>query len=256
MLAGKSRRLLWGDSQLAVSSSSEVCGYQLISYFGSTDGVSGVPVRRPSTSMVEARWNQWWMSRPSGPTYVAPVQVNGLQPIPVLVPVDGDPGTGSSTPVLERFVPGLSVGYLLGPPYRGRLVTWRELDRLGWSQRGIHDAAVDVLDERVSAANIHGKPPTLMMSFDGLESSLLLVDMLWDRLSRSIPGDLVVGVPARDVLIVTSSRSRSGLERVRRAVDRTFYASPRYPLTARLLIRRNGVWGLVATPRSAHAMYG
>ena len=47
-----------------------------------------------------------------------------------------------------------------------------------------------------------------MLSFEGLESSLLLATDFWTRLQGAVPGELVVGVPARDVVIVTGSQSR------------------------------------------------
>ena len=58
----------------------------------------------------------------------------------------------------------------------------------------------------------------------------------------SIPGELVVGVPARDVVIVTGSQSAPGLEKARRAVDRVFFAGDDNLLTRRLLVRRGGMW--------------
>ena len=39
-----------------------------------------------------------------------------------------------------------------------------------------------------------------------------------------MPGELVVGVPARDVVVVTGSQSAPGLEKARRCVERVFFA--------------------------------
>ena len=82
----------------------------------------------------------------------------------------------------------------------------------------------------------------MMLGFDGLASTLILAEQLWNGLAASVPGELVVGVPARDVVIVTGSASRPGLEKARRAVDRVFFAGDRYLLTRRLLVRRKGLW--------------
>lgn len=81
-----------------------------------------------------------------------------------------------------------------------------------------------------------------MLSFSGLESSLLLAHAFWSRLENAVPGELVVGVPARDVVIVTGSQSAPGLEKVRRAVDRVFFAGDDNLLTRCLLVRRGGSW--------------
>jgi hypothetical protein len=48
------------------------------------------------------------------------------------------------------------------------------------------------------------------------------------------------------VVIVTGSQSRPGLERVRRAVNRMFFAGDRHLLTRHVLIRRGGVWEIMS----------
>ena len=81
-----------------------------------------------------------------------------------------------------------------------------------------------------------------MLSFSGLESSVVLADAFWDELAGSVPGDLVIGVPARDVVILTGSHSPSGIAKARRAVDRVFFARGPHLLLHDLLIRRGGDW--------------
>ena len=71
-----------------------------------------------------------------------------------------------------------------------------------------------------------------MPSFDGIESSLLLADDFWDSFEGSVPGSIVIGMPARDVMIITGSRSPAGIAKVRRAVDRMFFAGGPAPAHA------------------------
>jgi hypothetical protein len=107
------------------------------------------------------------------------------------------------------------------------------------------------LESLSGRAQFHGQAPALMLSFDGLESSLLLASEFWARLHTKVPGDLIVGVPARDVVIVTGSQSQPGLEKARRAVDRVFFAGDEHLLTRQLLIRRSGVWEPFERPARA-----
>lgn len=144
--------------------------------------------------------------------------------------------------VLDQFVEGLLVGYSYGPPYGERLVTWADLDRTGLSRRSLRRRASGNLDDILDLAKVHGQPPALMLSFDGIESSLLLADEFWDGLEAAVPGELVVGVPARDVVIVTGSHSRPGLDKARRAVDRVFFAGDEHLLLPDLLVRRSRQW--------------
>ena len=99
-----------------------------------------------------------------------------------------------------------------------------------------------------SRAEFHGQPPALMLSFEGLESSLLLATDFWRRLEGAVPGELVVGVPARDVVIVTGSQSQPGMEKAKRCVERVFFAGGENPLAPNLLVRRMGCGSRTATP--------
>lgn len=144
--------------------------------------------------------------------------------------------------MLDGYLDGLAVGYSSGPPFGERLLTWDDLERLDISRRELRHTAATQLDRMLDEVRVHGQPPALMLSFDGLESSLLLSDVFWDELSESVPGELVIGVPARDVVIITGSRSRAGLEKARRAVDRVFFAKGPHLLLPDLLLWRDGDW--------------
>lgn len=160
--------------------------------------------------------------------------------LPLLVPVDDDRYLDELP--LDEFLGNLAVGYTVGPPFGERVVTWADLDRFALSHRALRREAVTTLHESLARVRLHGRPPAFMLSFDGLESSVLLAGEFWDSIADSVPGELVVGVPARDVVIVTGSQSRGGLEKARRAVDRVFFAGDQHLLTRHLLVRYQGAW--------------
>jgi uncharacterized protein YtpQ (UPF0354 family) len=168
------------------------------------------------------------------------VQVTSATFLPVLVsPVDH---AYSEHNVLDEYFADIAVGYAVGPPYGDRMVTWSDLERRDLSRRALRRQAVSNLDSLLDAVRVHGQPPALMLSFQGFESSLVLADPFWDGLEGSVPGELVIGVPARDVVIITGSRSRSGIEKAQRAVDRVFFAGGPHLLVRDLLVRRDGAW--------------
>src|SRR6185437_6865357 len=105
--------------------------------------------------------------------------------------------------VLDQYLGDIAVAYSVGPPYGERLVTWSDLERQEMSRRDLRRRAADNLDSLLDTVRIHGQPPALMLSFQGFESSLLLADPFWDSLEGSVPGELVIGAPARDVVIIT-----------------------------------------------------
>jgi uncharacterized protein YtpQ (UPF0354 family) len=168
------------------------------------------------------------------------MQVMNATFMPVVVSV-ADPAY-SDRHVFDALFGDLVVGYSMGRPHGDRLMTWADFDRLEMPRRELRRRAADFLDWSIRGLAIHGQPPALMPSFDGVESSLLLADDFWDSLEGSVPGSIVVGVPARDAMIITGSRSPSGLAKVRRAVDRMFLAGNRHLVTPHMLIRTGGVW--------------
>lgn len=154
---------------------------------------------------------------------------------------------------IDGFVGGLAVAYSPGPPYGERLVTQDELYTSGLLRSDVRHAAAERLYDALDQVSIHGQPPALMLSFDdpsfdGLPSSVLLAHSFWEELADSVPGELVVGVPARDVVIFTGAGSRSGLQRVRRAVDRLFFAGSQTLLIRELLVRRRRRWEVFQEP--------
>jgi uncharacterized protein YtpQ (UPF0354 family) len=171
------------------------------------------------------------------------VPVTGTTLLPVLVSAT-DPQV-SPADLTDGFVGDIAVGYAPGPPYGGRLLTWEELETSGGSRRELRRHAAENLYAALDRVGVHGQPPTLMLSFDGcdgLESSVLLAHAFWDDLSGSVPGELVVGAPARDVVMFTGSQSQSGLQKLRRAVDRVFFAGGPNLLSQDLLVRRQRRW--------------
>jgi hypothetical protein len=160
--------------------------------------------------------------------------------MPVVVSVN-DPAYGDHH-VFDVLFDDLIVGYSIGRPYGERLMTWAEFQRIRMPRRELRRRAAEFLDYALQNVALHGQPPALMPSFGGIESSLLLADDFWDSLEGSVPGAIVIGMPTRDALIITGSRSPSGIAKVRRAVDRMFLAGSEHLLTPDLLVRNRGAW--------------
>lgn len=168
--------------------------------------------------------------------------------LPVLARTD-DPEL-SADHLTDPFLGSLAVGYTPGPPYGRRLLT---RDELGLSRRELRRAAAANLYAVLEQVRFHGQPPAVMLSLDGLESSALLAHGFWDELAESVPGELVVGAPARDVVIFTGADSGSGLRKVRRAVDRVFLAGGPHLLSPDLLVRRHHRWEVFGAAPAAPA---
>jgi uncharacterized protein YtpQ (UPF0354 family) len=166
------------------------------------------------------------------------VQVTHTTFLP-LIQVEGE----SDDVVVDDFGAGLVVAYAFGPPYGERLVTWADLDELTLTRSRLRREAAENLIRRLDRLRVHGRPPSFILSFDGLESSLLIADgTVWGRLAAAVEGELVVGVPARDVVVVTGTGSPIGLDKVQRTIDRVFFAGDEHLLSRELLVRRHDGW--------------
>jgi hypothetical protein len=182
------------------------------------------------------------------------VQVTRATFIPLLSPGSADRLDPDA--VTDDFCADLSVIYTFGPQFGRRVVTHTDLDQMQLPVPVLRRSAFEHLEVLSSRAEFHGQPPALMLSFEGLESSLVLASDFWTRLEGAVPGELVVGVPARDVVIVTGSQSGAGMEKVRRCVERVFFAGGDNPLSRSLLVRRGGAWEPFDRPRPAGARRG
>lgn len=172
--------------------------------------------------------------------YLLRVQVTRTTFIPLLVSAHSDRVDPAA--VRDEGFAGLSVVYTFGPDFGRRVVTHADLGHLQLHPHALRQAAYQHLEVLSSRAEFHGQPPALMLSFDGLESSLLLANDFWSRLEGAVPGEIVVGVPARDCVIVTGSQSAPGLEKAKRCVERVFFAGGDNLISRGLLVRRGGTW--------------
>jgi hypothetical protein len=179
------------------------------------------------------------------------VQVTRATFIPLLSPGNADRLDPDA--VVDDFCADLSVIYTFGPQFGRRVVTHTDLGQMQLPVPHLRRSAFEHLEVLSSRAEFHGQPPALMLSFEGLESSLVLASDFWTRLEGAVPGELVVGVPARDVVIVTGSQSGAGMEKVRRCVERVFFAGGDNPLSRSLLVRRGGAWEPFDRPRQGGA---
>jgi len=182
------------------------------------------------------------------------VQVTRATFIPLLSPGNADRLDPDA--VVDDFCADLSVIYTFGPQFGRRVVTHTDLGQMQLPVPHLRRSAFEHLEVLSSRAEFHGQPPALMLSFEGLESSLVLASDFWTRLEGAVPGELVVGVPARDVVIVTGSQSGAGMEKVRRCVERVFFAGGDHPLSRSLLVRRGGAWEPFDRPRQGGARRG
>jgi uncharacterized protein YtpQ (UPF0354 family) len=146
-------------------------------------------------------------------------------------------GTPQET-AYESFNNELIIVYAEDDPTRTRYLAKQEV------------ASIDRQELRsLAIANLKRIMPKIQAEVDGglylvsaggdYEASLLLIDEIWSGGQFQVNGDIVVAVPARDALLVTGSRERAALRRMREAATKLAAQGP-HGLTDTLFVYRNG----------------
>ena len=117
-----------------------------------------------------------------------------------------------------------------------------ELRESGKDFRVVFDIFDDIMVLDPAEAPIQMRPGAdgvSLITADGVyDASLLLADALWSSGQIEVEGDIVVAAPAKGPLLVTGSRNRAGIARLR-ALAAELAAGP-YGLTPALFVWRGG----------------
>ena len=126
------------------------------------------------------------------------------------------------------FVPSWdrwSISYIVDEGDSDRALRHRDLLATGLDETRIHEQAIANFARHVKAVGIRPRLHGSMMTvaFDGdLEATLMLYPPLWAELSENMGDELVVAVPARDVLAVSPLDSPEGIVELQAVVKRVW----------------------------------
>jgi uncharacterized protein YtpQ (UPF0354 family) len=150
--------------------------------------------------------------------------------------------------VSDFLVGDLNILYAFDLPGYFEYVSQHDCVTLGLDPAGLRELSVRNLTRRRSKPEIlRPSDAAVMLRLPGdgdLEAGLLLVDHLWPQVARSMPGETIVAVPSRDVLVVSGSEVSGGVETLHGAVKRRWEnpTNRKLLLTRSLLVRRNDSW--------------
>ena len=90
-----------------------------------------------------------------------------------------------------------------------------DIAHIGKSLEDIKSKAIENLGELASSIERHGEIGDYMLTMGGnYESSLILLD-IWKKDNFPVDGDIVIGVPARDLIFVTGSNDKENIQRIK-----------------------------------------
>jgi len=147
--------------------------------------------------------------------------------------------SGSAQDVLfEEFNKELVIVYAEDTEKRTRYLL--STDDIDIDRKDLRKLAVDNLMRILPKIEMQGDGIFAMLTAGGdYEASLLLFDHIWNGGQIKVEGDIVVAVPAKDVLLITGSQNRKGLAALRTLAAKLM-SENRYRLTDTLFVYRNG----------------
>jgi hypothetical protein len=103
---------------------------------------------------------------------------------------------------------------------------------------------VNNLRGQLTEAKVEGEPPVVMLTAGkDLGACMLLIDDAWEGLAQKFPGEVVVAVPTRGIIMITSNEWPEGLALMRELTSGAQEREdPRHRLTDHFLVRREGAW--------------
>lgn len=149
-------------------------------------------------------------------------------------------GMGTEMPrqVCEPYNSELVILYAEDTPRNIRYLTQESLSDLHLDIPQLRKLARENLQFMLGRPKVEGSNGRFIVKAGGdYEASLLLLDSLWTEDAFDVEGDIVVGIPARDVLLVAGSKDPEALKSLKQFVDEVYRQAP-YRLTSKLFVHR------------------
>jgi|GEM_PF-1639010 len=151
--------------------------------------------------------------------------------------------TTTPIPVVQRpFVADMLLLCVWDQPNGMRFTLADDVAAFGLSAEAALDRALANYRAEHPEPELHDDGPvTVVRTQDAYESSLLLDDDFWNKQSATVSGTIVAAIPARDILLFTTTERPNGIASLRAAVARIMQAGD-HVISDALLVRRDGGW--------------
>lgn len=142
----------------------------------------------------------------------------------------------------ESLNPYLEVLYAEDTEFNIRYLGQDDIESLGINTDCLLSNAVENLKRDLPPIERHGADGYYMLTAGGnYEASLLLFDSIWNSSNFVVNGDIVVGIPSRDLLFVTGSNDKANITRLKDVCEEVV-AESGYSITSTLFVRHGDKW--------------
>jgi len=180
-----------------------------------------------------------------GSSYKSLIEPNEIVPVIkdiLYVKQLNEPSNDVNNIAVEPLAGDVYIAYAMDLSDRVMLINESDIKSLDLTKTEIFDLAVTNLRRKIKEIRRYGDGPIYIMRAGGtFEASLLLIKEIWDKQAELVPGDLVAGIPCRDMLLFTGSESEEGIEQLHQAVEE-IYQNEGYLISKTLLVYRNNKW--------------
>lgn len=161
--------------------------------------------------------------------------------VPVIKPVEyldevnslGKEGAAPSI-VTEKYNDQLIIAYAVDSKNSISFLTEDEFKKLSISKDTLRAIALRNFDEIMTKIKRDGDNGLYMITAGGdYEASLILLSSLWTKDNFPVDGDFIIGIPNRDILLITGSRNRTGIDKIKKFVADS-YKTGNYQISNRL----------------------
>jgi uncharacterized protein YtpQ (UPF0354 family) len=142
--------------------------------------------------------------------------------------------------VYEDYNDDLAIVYAVDNPANFSFLTQKGLEKSNIPREKLHDIAINNLNKKLPNIELHSGPLVSMITAGGnFEASILLLDNVWTGQDLPYQGNIVIAIPARDVLLLADAKNPEAISKLREMVKKSMDNSS-YTLTDQLFIYKNG----------------
>jgi len=144
--------------------------------------------------------------------------------------------------VSESYNDELDIVYAEDNPKSVRYLSGSDLEKIHLQKSELLRLACANLKQILPTPEIEQRHGTFRLMAGGdYDASLLLLEDVWRNDRIQVAGEMVVAVPARDMLLIVGSQDSLGLNQLKQTAKRIFAQAP-YGLTARLFVYRDNTF--------------
>ncbi|PQJ73753.1 DUF1444 family protein [Polaribacter butkevichii] len=124
-----------------------------------------------------------------------------------------------NTHVYEKYNSELYIFYAEDKENTISYFTKEKFEQLNVGIETIKEKAIENLNSVVSKMERHGENGYFMLTSGGdYEASLILFD-IWNKENFPVNGNLIIGIPARDIVFITGTNDKDNIEKLKNTIN-------------------------------------